>query len=183
MNEKKLPKDQKTPKRYPTADEMDNGTLIAAEAQAPYYATFQDVGALAIPSFLQSLLGRITFNRMTIIQLLREGLPFKSFEMLQEKLDLPRKDLAEIINVPERTLARRKQEERLPVDESERIYRIGSLFDRATIVMGNELAARKWLKTPNRALGGVPPLEFADTEPGAREVEDLLGRLEHGVFS
>jgi uncharacterized protein (DUF2384 family) len=34
-----------------------------------------------------------------------------------------------------------------------------------------------------KGLGGKTPLEYADTEPGAREVEDLLGRLEHGVFS
>jgi putative toxin-antitoxin system antitoxin component (TIGR02293 family) len=40
-----------------------------------------------------------------------------------------------------------------------------------------------WLKSPQKALGGKTPLEYSDTEPGAREVEDLLGRLEHGVFS
>jgi uncharacterized protein (DUF2384 family) len=34
-----------------------------------------------------------------------------------------------------------------------------------------------------RALGGRSPLDFAQTEPGAREVENVIGRLEHGVFS
>jgi Protein of unknown function (DUF2384) len=41
--------------------------------------------------------------------------------------------------------------------------------------------AREWLKSPQFALGGEIPLEYADTEPGAQIVEDLLGRIEHGT--
>jgi uncharacterized protein (DUF2384 family) len=39
------------------------------------------------------------------------------------------------------------------------------------------------LKTPARSLGGKPPLEFAASELGAQEVENLIGRLEYGVYS
>ena len=60
---------------------------------------------------------------------------------------------------------------------------MGVLFDRALEVLGEKEAARHWFKTSNKALGGRSPLEFADTEPGAREVEELLGRIEHGIFS
>ena len=71
----------------------------------------------------------------------------------------------------------------MDIDESERVLRIGALFDRAVVVFGDEDQARQWLKSSQRALGGRTPLEYADTEPGAREVEDLLGRLEYGVFA
>jgi uncharacterized protein (DUF2384 family) len=40
-----------------------------------------------------------------------------------------------------------------------------------------------WLRSPNRALGGESPLALSKTEVGAREVENLIGRLEHGVFT
>jgi hypothetical protein len=40
-----------------------------------------------------------------------------------------------------------------------------------------------WFTSPKIPLDGKTPLECADTEIGAKEVEDLLGRLEHGVFS
>ena len=43
--------------------------------------------------------------------------------------------------------------------------------------------ARRWLSSPQRALGGSTPLSLARTEVGAGLVEDLIGRLEHGVFS
>ncbi len=51
---------------------------------------------------------------------------------------------------------------------------------RATEVLGP--SAADWLTTPKRFLGGQTPLAFADTEPGAWEVMQALGRLEHGVF-
>ena len=41
---------------------------------------------------------------------------------------------------------------------------------------------RRWLRSPALGLGGAVPLEFK-TEVGAREVENLLGRIEHGVYS
>lgn len=118
-----------------------------------------------------------------VMATLREGLPVAAFESLRTALDVPARALAETTNIAVRTLARRKQEGRLRKDESERVLRIGALLDRATEVLEGRDAARLWLKSPKRALGGSTPLEYADTEPGAREVEDLLTRLEFGVFS
>jgi len=57
------------------------------------------------------------------------------------------------------------------------------LFDRALQVLHSQDRVQLWFKSAQKGLGGKTPLEYADTEPGAREVEDLFGRLEHGVFS
>lgn len=43
--------------------------------------------------------------------------------------------------------------------------------------------AREWLRRPLRELGGQTPLELAATEPGAREIERVLGRIDHGIFA
>ncbi len=80
-------------------------------------------------------------------------------------------------------LARRKRSERLSNAESERLYRIAFLIARAVQVLGSLEGAQHWLDTGKRALGGATPLAFAKTEPGAREVEDLLGRIEYGIPS
>jgi putative toxin-antitoxin system antitoxin component (TIGR02293 family) len=48
-------------------------------------------------------------------------------------------------------------------------------------VLDSKHDASEWLTTPNRSLGRVSPMEFAVTEIGGREVEDLLGRIAHGV--
>lgn len=122
-------------------------------------------------------------KKAEIIRLLKSGLPISAFAALQARMALPAGTLAMRLNIPPRTLARRKREGRLPSAESERLFRYARLFDRAEEVLGGLEAARLWFKTPARALGGRTPLEYADTEVGAREVEDLLGRLEWGVFS
>lgn len=122
-------------------------------------------------------------SAQVVVKTLREGLPVAAFEHLRDALDVSTRALAETTNIAVRTLARRKGEGRLRKDESERVLRIGALLDRATEVLEGCDAARQWLKSPKRALGGRTPLEYADTEPGAREVENLLTRVEHGVFS
>jgi putative toxin-antitoxin system antitoxin component (TIGR02293 family) len=48
---------------------------------------------------------------------------------------------------------------------------------------GDVAAAVNWLNTPRKLLGDRSPLAYARTETGAREVENLIGRLEHGIFS
>ena len=47
---------------------------------------------------------------------------------------------------------------------------------------GDQEAAQQWLSTEIQALQGATPLEASKTEEGAREVENLIVRLEHGVF-
>jgi putative toxin-antitoxin system antitoxin component (TIGR02293 family) len=61
--------------------------------------------------------------------------------------------------------------------------RVARLIERAARVLESGENARKWLTSPQIGLGGAVPMEYAGTEVGAREVEDLLGRIEHGVYS
>jgi putative toxin-antitoxin system antitoxin component (TIGR02293 family) len=105
------------------------------------------------------------------------------FTALQELLALTEDVLAGLLGISRATLHRRKKSGRLGTPESERLVRFARLFGRAMEVFGSEEGAREWLKSPARACGGESPLSYSDTEFGAREVEDLLGRLEHGVFS
>jgi len=118
-----------------------------------------------------------------LIARIKEGLSVKAFDRLRKNLDISEKALAKTLNIAISTLARRKNSGRMTFTESERIYRIARLYDRATEVFGDKKMGRKWLKEPAWALGDVPPLEFAETELGAQEVDDLLGRIEHGVFT
>lgn len=114
----------------------------------------------------------------------RRGLPVELFFRVRDALAIQPEMLSQIISVPLRTLMRRKQMgERLKSDESERLLRLARLHLRAAAVLHGTEKARRWLFSPNRALGGRTPFEFASTEPGAREAERLLGRIEHGVFS
>ena len=115
------------------------------------------------------------------VEAIREGLPAEALGWLKERLGLTAEELASVIHVSRRTMSRRKKEGRLKPDESERALRLIRLYRRAAEVLGGAEEAAGWLREPNFALGEETPLEFADTEPGARRVERLLGQIEHGI--
>ena len=68
--------------------------------------------------------------------------------------------------------------------QSKKQFRLPSIFEKALdLFEGDAASARKWLETPNKAFGNQTPLDYSQSEWGAREVKNLLGRLDHGVFS
>jgi putative toxin-antitoxin system antitoxin component (TIGR02293 family) len=84
--------------------------------------------------------------------------------------------------IPERTFKRRlANRETLKVVEGDAIARFLRIADAANKAFGEQDFARQWLSLPNPALGGRIPIELAETDAGAREVEDVLGRFAHGV--
>ena len=117
------------------------------------------------------------------VERIRAGLPMVEFTALQDLLGLSAEALAQHLAISRSTLVRRRKSGRLDMQESDRLLRYARLYARAHAVLQDEAAAKDWLKQPARALDFVTPLSFAETEVGAREVEALLGRIEHGVFS
>jgi len=119
-----------------------------------------------------------------LIREVMRGFSYRSLITFESNSGLSLQTLADIIGIPERTLARRKASGRLAPEESERLLRLSSIFEKAVeLFEGDVSGAVNWLTTPKRALEGQTPLQYARTEVGAREVENLIGRLEHGVFS
>jgi putative toxin-antitoxin system antitoxin component (TIGR02293 family) len=112
---------------------------------------------------------------------LGRGLPREAFERLRLALGVPTEELAAVLGIPLRTLARRT--ERFKPDESERLLRVWTVVQKARGLVEEAGALQRWMTQPKRALGGLTPLRSCDTELGAREVEALLGRIAHGVFS
>src|SRR5436309_6648048 len=118
-----------------------------------------------------------------LIEHVRRGLPVEELDALRESLEVPMKTLASRLGISRATLHRRKAQGRLGPSESERVVRFARLIRKAVKVLGGSDEARQWLNSPQFGLGGAVPLDYAETEIGAREVENLLGRIEYGVYS
>jgi putative toxin-antitoxin system antitoxin component (TIGR02293 family) len=118
-----------------------------------------------------------------LIRRIQKGLPFSDLRVLQDSIDMPFEQLAAKLAISRSTLQRRKTAGRLSPDESDKVMRFSQLLEHATKVFGNVEKARAWLKHPQRGLGGAVPLDYAETEIGAREVDNLLGRIDYGVYS
>lgn len=128
------------------------------------------------------VLGRRIRNELDLIPLLREGLPYTALEHLMAQFGLSRGDIHDVLLLPSRTMTRRKQQQRLSGDESDRLYRLSRIMAHALDVFGDLAKAAAWMRRGNRALNGETPLSLLNTDIGARQVDDVLGRIEHGVF-
>jgi putative toxin-antitoxin system antitoxin component (TIGR02293 family) len=130
------------------------------------------------------LIGVKVNNPVDLVRHVEKGLAFTAVEALQRQMDLAAKEMAKLLDIKFRTFLRRKESGRLQPAESDRVLRTSRLFARAKDLFdGDPKAARDWLMAPQRALGGAIPLDIAKTEVGAREVEKIIGRLEHGIFT
>lgn len=118
-----------------------------------------------------------------VIERVRAGLPYAALEAVATRFDIPQDVLVRVLRIPHRTLARRKKEKRLRSDESDRLLRLARIAARAEDVLGTAEKAGRWLQKPNRDLGGLIPVEELDTDIGTRHVDEILGRIEHGLFS
>ena len=122
-------------------------------------------------------------NRAKMLTVIKEGINFTAIGQLEEAFHTSQKEVANLLSIPPSTLTRRKKDGQLNTEESDRVVRFAHLKDSADELMGGGDAAITWLRTPLDILGGETPLEHARTELGVRDVEDLIGRLKHGVFS
>jgi len=143
----------------------------------------QDVSRSAGHSYV-SLLGIQTIDTTGLLEAVRKGLRYGSWDRFLETTGLTKEEASHFVQITFRTLARRKEEGRLHPEKSDRLIRAARIFSQAVgLFAGDGEAAWQWLTRPQSALGGSSPWNYAATEIGAREVESLIGRLEHGIPS
>lgn len=139
-----------------------------------------------------TLLGGVAVLQMRVgadedLMALRDGgIPPRALQWFLDAFRGDRVSQADILAAvgTARTLKRRMvARQKLTPQESGRLVRIARLVAIASDVLGDEARARNWVSQPNRALGGRRPLEVARTDAGMRSAENVLGRIQHGVFS
>ncbi len=128
-------------------------------------------------------LGRAVRTTNDLQAAIREGFPQMVVGRVMHSSGLTLRELSATLDLSPRSLQRRRHSGRLARYESDRIYRLARIVALAKQYIGDEDAATRWLKRPNRALGGQVPLELIDTELGARAVENALGRIAYGGVS
>ena len=128
-------------------------------------------------------LGRTLSSDRDLRDAIREGFPPAVVEELMRTSGLTLKELAAALDLSPRSLQRRRRSGRLARFESDRLYRLARIVALANEYLGDHERAMRWLKRPNRTLGGIAPVAAIDTEPGARQVENVLGRIAYGGIS
>jgi len=130
----------------------------------------------------ERVLGRPLASDSDLREAIRDGFPHAVLQKVMRASGLTLQELAAALDLSSRSLQRRRRG-RLARFESDRIYRMARLLALARESLGEDERAIRWLKRANRALGGLAPIAAIDTELGARQVENLLGRVAYGGIS
>ncbi|MGR5056813.1 type II RES/Xre toxin-antitoxin system antitoxin [Vibrio rotiferianus] len=113
-----------------------------------------------------------------------KGFEPKVYRNIVERVKLSQSEFQHVTLIPVSTIKRRlKNEERFNTQESDAIYRLAMLLKLATELFDDEERALGWMRENVYGLGGKRPLDMVSTTVDFEIVKDLIGRLEHGVFS
>lgn len=124
------------------------------------------------------------YTNNTCTRQLLEGIQRAKFAKVAKEIAMiPEKELAQISGLSQRTISRMSDDQLLPPQSAEVIISIMRTYQRAVEVFESEDTAHKWLKTSLPVLGNQTPLQATSNRFGAELVLDLLGRIEHGVYS
>lgn len=167
-----------------TSETTENEIRAALRKKSLWVVSYHSNGAASYVTALSNLQGVFAPPERTTVDHIRNalehGLRRDAFNRLKGIIAVSAEELSQVVRIPTRTVARR---DLFKPDESERLLRVASVFQRAIEVLGSLEGARRWFSGPKRALNGKSPIEYCDTEPGADAVANLLGRIDHGVFT
>jgi putative toxin-antitoxin system antitoxin component (TIGR02293 family) len=130
--------------------------------------------------------GRPLTTPLEVHNMLLEGLPTGALNHLVNNLEVLDRTawLEKAVGMSLRTYQRRRDTPDRPLsqEQSGRTWKLAEILARATAVFGSQRAAEEWLEHPAIGLDGHPPIDLLATPAGVELVEDLLTRLEYGVY-
>ena len=117
------------------------------------------------------------------IEVIKKGIGKKDLEHLKEKSGLDYDQLASTLSVARATLINKKNNEKFNQSVSERIVSVADIYSYGYEVFEDEERFNEWIFRPNHALGGERPYDLLNNQFGREEIKNLIGRIEHGVYS
>lgn len=118
-----------------------------------------------------------------ILAKLEKGVDGARIDPLVKQLGLSLKELAGLLAVAERTLLRQRSTARLDKAVAEQIVLLEQLAVHGLDVFDeNAEVFKRWLRYPLPELNNQPPLSWLTTVTGIRLVDDVLTRIEFGVY-
>jgi putative toxin-antitoxin system antitoxin component (TIGR02293 family) len=118
-----------------------------------------------------------------LIEIAKEGLPKKALESLAANISFSTKEMAEVLNVSERTIQRYKDDQKLGKDTSGKLIRLAKLYELGEETFGSLERFKRWMHASVPTLGGKRPIDLLDTALGYELIERELVWIEHGLFS
>jgi putative toxin-antitoxin system antitoxin component (TIGR02293 family) len=123
-------------------------------------------------------------NKMLMIQVIREGIPYSFFELIFNLTPFTENDWAGILDVSTKSLQRYKQSSTIfkPI-QSEKIIEMAEVTSVGLDVFGDMEKFKLWLHTPNFSLGNLKPFDLLKDSYGKEMVISELTRINYGILA
>jgi len=140
----------------------------------------RDSGYAAYRARLKALLGiPEDASENAIHAQILAGFPASRLVVLCEQGEVSPLERDQII--PLRTLKTRvSKDQRLTVEESDRLFRAAHITAMAETVFGSREKAKRWLNKPKERFSGQTPVALLLTVQGIRQVEEMLLQVAEG---
>ena len=131
----------------------------------------------------RSVLGHSLETGMDRFELSRSGVPKRALLSLVANLNFTVRAMSNLLNITERTIQRKRDDDLLDGSTSEQVIQIAEVYSRGTEVFASGQNFQEWMTTESLALGGKRPMELLPSRYGAQMILDEIGRIEQGIFS
>lgn len=131
----------------------------------------------------REVIGQSIRTEMDLHDLAINGLSKRVLIRLASNLDMSIRAVSALLNITERTIQRKKENDSLDLATSEQILQVAEVFSRGIEVFGSEENLKEWMNSANMAMGNKKPLELLKSRYGAQMVLDVIGRIENGIIS
>ncbi len=168
-----MPVIKKSPKKTP-----GSGRSGVQEPSPAYTSDTKEVSILKVVKGPENKL-----TGMEKMELVEDGITKQSLEALKQQMGFDYDQLAQVLNVARATLINKKTFEKFNTDLSDKIMNLADIISYGFEVFEDHERFKTWLQSPVRALGGKKPFDLLHTSFGRNEIRDLLGRIDHGVYS
>ena len=130
------------------------------------------------------LVSTFILSDFDLINIGSEGISKSSVDVLANYLGISRKSMAEdIFDLSVKTLERKAPSDKMDKRTSSHAVEIAKIMQHAFEVFEDEEKMKEWLNKENRALNGVKPVALFDTMTGLNMVNDILYKIEEGIYS
>lgn len=122
------------------------------------------------------------YRKTDLVDLARTGIETKYLREIQEMSSLTDKELSDILPISQRQLSRYAADHKLNKEITSHLIQLVDLFQKGFQLFGQH-KFKQWIRTKNKVLNNNTPVELMDTSIGIEMIEDVIGRIEHGVYS
>ena len=123
-------------------------------------------------------------NRLAIILVIREGVPYSLFNLIRNQSPFSENDWSIFLDISTKSLLRYKQTLRqFKSLQSEKIIEMAEVTNIGLDTFGDMDKFKLWLDTPNFSLGNLKPMELLKDSYGKEMVVGELTRINHGILA